>query len=311
MTATRLLPLLGTPWLRLTDPGVRSMMRRLTIFFCLTVAALLAAAPALAQPAASVNATAPYALDFTLPTEGKAGCTVCHGDPNLSRLQGGVKKSFFIDPELYAATTHGETQCVGCHLEFAYTAPHEGDKDWQSTAKSACKNCHQDQFLSFGLGAHRRSIEVTGTPAADTQLKKPLCGDCHGSHYMETLTDSPEGKAAIHARGWEVCGRCHEDTWASYDDYYHGAAYKRGAKDAPSCWDCHGWHDILPSSDRNSRVNEVHLVETCGQSGCHSGVDENYVEYAAAIHGKRDVKLENPIYSVVRRVFKAIAGLFG
>jgi hypothetical protein len=285
-------------------------MRRLAVPFVLACALLSVTAPALAQPAASVSATAPYALDFTLPTEGKAGCSVCHGDPNLTRLKGGVATSFFVDPDAYAASTHGTTQCVGCHLDFGYKAPHESDTDWRSTAKAACKNCHEEQFLSFGEGAHRRSLGATGE-AAQIELKKPLCGDCHGSHEMETLTDSPEGKAAIHARGWEVCGRCHEDTWASYDDYYHGAAYKRGAKDAPSCWDCHGWHDIRPSSDKNSRVNEVHLVETCGQTGCHTGVDENYVEYAAAIHGKRDIKLENPVYAFVRKIFSAIAGIFG
>jgi hypothetical protein len=292
------------------------MMRRLAVLFALTLAVVLVAAPAFAQTAvsvgttASVDTTAPYALDFTLPTEGKAGCSVCHGDPDLTRLRNEVQKNYYVDPDAYASSTHGETQCVGCHIEFGYKAPHDGDADWQATAKAACKNCHEEQFLSFGEGAHRRQLGLTGGEA-QTELEKPLCGDCHGSHFMETLTDNPEGKAAIRARGWEVCGTCHEDTWASYDDYYHGAAYKRGAKDAPACWDCHGWHDILPSSDRNSRVNEIHLVETCGQTGCHTGVDENYVEYAAAIHGKRDVKLENPIYAAVRRIYSAIAGLFG
>ena len=26
----------------------------------------------------------------------------------------------------------------------------------------------------------------------------------------------------MHANGYEVCGRCHEETWDNYPDYYHG-----------------------------------------------------------------------------------------
>ena len=39
--------------------------------------------------------------------------------------------------------TKQDTPCTGCHLDFAYTAPHKqvdsGD-EWQLAAKSACKN---------------------------------------------------------------------------------------------------------------------------------------------------------------------------
>lgn len=261
----------------------------------------------------SVSATAAYALDFTLPTQSKAGCMVCHGDENLTRLKAGKAVSYYIDGDAYSASTHGEQQCVGCHLDFAYKTPHESDKNWQATAKIACKNCHGAQFLAFGQGVHRRAIDATGTAVA-VEDSKPLCGDCHGSHDIVTITDSPEGQAQMHADGWQVCGRCHQDYWDSYDDYYHGAAYKRGAKDAPACWDCHGWHDILPSKDKGSKVNKVHLAETCGQgSACHDAadLDETYLDYSYAIHGKRAAKQDNPVYSFVRKVASAIGGFFG
>ena len=29
-----------------------------------------------------------------------------------------------------------------------------------------------------------------------------------------------------------LCADCHPDYWDNYNDYYHGAAYKRGATDA-------------------------------------------------------------------------------
>lgn len=282
---------------------------------CVGVVALLPVAASASEATTvtpSTSPTSPYALDFTLPTQSKAGCMVCHGDENLTRLKAGKTISYFIDGDAYSTSTHGEQQCVGCHLDFAYKAPHVDDPNWQATAKIACKNCHEPQFLTFGQGAHRRAIDATGT-AVSVEDSKPLCGDCHGSHDIVTITDSPEGRAAMHADGWQVCGRCHQDYWDNYDDYYHGAAYKRGAADAPACWDCHGWHDILNSKEKASKVNEIHLTETCGQDGCHeaSHLDEAYLDYAYAIHGKRDAKLDNPVYSFVRKIASAIGGFFG
>lgn len=277
-----------------------------------SVFAVALLAPAIAcgqgvQP--SVSPTAPYELDFTLPSESKSGCLVCHGDPALVRVRDGIVQSYYIDDKTIAESAHFEQQCVGCHIDFTYKAPH-GSPDWVTTSKTACRNCHDEQSVAFGTGVHRPTVSNGSTTNGSTE-PKPLCGDCHGSHAIVALTDNPAGKAALHANGWEVCGRCHEDYWDSYNDYYHGAAYKRGAEDAPACWDCHGWHDILPSSERGSRVHESHLVETCGQSGCHHGVDENYVKYAVFIHGRPEITDGNPLISLVRSVIGAIGRLFG
>jgi hypothetical protein len=269
--------------------------------------------------AVATTATAPYELDFTLPSESRSGCLVCHGDPALIRVREGIITSFFISAETMAASTHVDQQCVGCHVDFTYKSPHLADQ-WSVTAKSACRNCHDEQSQAFGVGVHRPTVpSAQPVPVASTETPeapKPLCGDCHGSHDIMALTETGgddwrDGKAEIHDRGYEVCGRCHQDYWDSYADYYHGAAYKRGAEDAPSCWDCHGWHDILPSDDRGSRVNGAHLVETCGQEGCHFGVDETYVEYAAFIHGRPELEAANPLRAFFRTIAESIGRLFG
>ena len=285
--------------------------RRTVAGFALAVA-LVAPVAAYGQGVSpSVSPTAPYELDFTLPTESKSGCLVCHGDPALVRIRDGVVMSYYIDDATIADSAHFEQQCVGCHLDFTYKAPHGADT-WEITAKTACRNCHEEQSRAFGVGVHRPTVpNGNGNGEPKSPHPKPLCGDCHGSHEILALTDNPQGRAAIHADGWEVCGRCHEDYWDSYNDYYHGAAYKRGAEDAPACWDCHGWHDILPSSERGSRVHESHLVETCGQDGCHFGVDENYASYAVFIHGRPEIVDDNPLISLVRTVIGAIGRLFG
>lgn len=273
--------------------------------------------PALARAAEadpSMVATAPYELDFTLPSESRSGCMVCHGDPALVRIREGAVYSYFIDEQDIAVSTHVDQQCVACHIDFAYRAPHLAG-DWVITAKSSCRNCHDQQSRDVGTGVHRPTV-VPEASGETTPAPKPLCGDCHGSHDIAALTevggdDFKAGQRAIHLNGYEVCGRCHQDYWDSYNDYYHGAAYKLGALDAPACWDCHGWHDIQPSDNRNSRVNAAHLVETCGQDGCHIGVDENYTEYAAFIHGREQFTAENPLHALIRTITNAFSRLFG
>lgn len=248
-----------------------------------------------------------YDVDFTLPTAAKAGCLVCHGDPGLTRLKDGQNVSFYVDPTMVAGSAHAGVQCTGCHLDFAFTYPHEaGLEDWRTVAASACKNCHQDQFLDYGRSVHRRE---PGEEPAEDGIEKPLCGDCHGSHGIEMLTDNPAGEAALHAMGYQVCGECHQEYWDNYDDYYHGAAYKRAAEDAPACWDCHGGHEILVADDKDSMVNERHLVETC--SACHSGATESYTAYAPIIHGRADVRDGVFLSGVFAWIRDTFLGVFG
>lgn len=297
--------------------GTRSYARAYECFAVLAliaVASLVLASPAVAAQAkkskSSATTTATidgYDVDFTLPTAAKSGCLVCHGDSDLARVEGGSMVSYYIDPEMVAGSAHAGVQCTGCHLDFAFTLPHKASGDWRAAAKMACRNCHRDQFLEYGRSAHRLesgepTSSVTGTP-------RPLCGDCHGSHDIAMLTDNPDGQAAMHRRGLEMCGTCHAEYSDAYDDYYHGAAYRYGAKDAPVCWDCHGAHDVLEAKDKNSRVNERHLVETCSQ--CHNTANESYVKYARVIHKPGDVAEETFFTRWINRFRDALALVFG
>jgi hypothetical protein len=254
-----------------------------------------------------------YDMSFSLPTYGKSGCMVCHGDPNLVRVRGDQSLSYWIDEERYAAGAHGGITCTGCHLDFSYTAPHAeaGAADWETTAKLACKNCHEDQYEAYSLGVH----SISNIPGEEDTIAdaKPLCGDCHGAHDIQMLTDNPEGQRALRAEGRRVCGVCHKDWYDAYGDYYHGAAYKRGAPDAPACWQCHGYHNVHPSADRQSPVHEGQLARTCGQ--CHEDVEDGYLTYTELIHGRRDTLEDNPAYVFVSGVRDAItsalSGLVG
>ena len=166
----------------------------------MAVAAPVTAFAQEAEP--SAEATSVYELDFTLPSESRSGCMVCHGDPALVRIREGAEVSFFIDEADTAASTHADQQCVGCHVDFAYRAPH-GDENWSITARSACRNCHEDQSRSVGESVHRPVVATEATDD-DPEAVRPLCGDCHGSHDIARVDQM-----------WHVmpdkCVACHTD----------------------------------------------------------------------------------------------------
>jgi cytochrome b subunit of formate dehydrogenase len=82
-----------------------------------------------------------------------------------------------------------------------------------------------------------------------------------------------------------TCSRCHEaagirETFGlpsgrleSYRDSFHGLAARGGSRVVANCESCHGYHDILPSSDPRSSVSPARLAETCGR--CHPGTGAN------------------------------------
>jgi len=56
-----------------------------------------------------------------------------------------------------------------------------------------------------------------------------------------------------------TCGGCHKDELATYRDTFHAQVSALGFQQTARCWDCHGYHDILPASD-------AQFVETRFQS---------------------------------------------
>ena len=271
--------------------------------------AVAAAVATLAILACAASASAQgYDMSLTLPTYGKSGCMVCHGDPNLVRIKGGRLVSFYISPEALKGTAHANVLCTACHTDFAYTLPHNAGANWRAVAKSACQNCHKPEAEEFSRSIHGPGQSVSPTSSA-AGYARPLCGDCHPGHYIPLASKDPAAAAQIHASSKQMCGNCHPAFWLDYDDYYHGAAYKQGAADAPACWQCHGTHDIQPTKDRRSQVNPNNLVTTCGK--CHKGASEGYTAYAVVIHRKSDALSSNPLYAVIQQTGKAIAGAFG
>jgi len=272
-------------------------------------------------PKGKPSKTAPttYDLTWTLPTAGQSGCTVCHSDKDLVRVQGGQIVSLFVNTEILKDSAHKSVPCSGCHIDFAYKTPHanvtqKGD-EWRAVAKASCKNCHAQAFTDYSSSSHSPSGlpgESTGTVGAPGSsapgMPKPLCGDCHGGHSIPT-SNNVEARQVVHLSGLEMCGKCHTQGSGSFADYYHGAAYKMSAADAPACWDCHSTHYVLASDNRESTVHKDKIIDTCKK--CHPDPRDGYVSYGKLVHGKQAVLDENPVYSAVKSAQGAVSSAFG
>lgn len=263
---------------------------------------------------------------------GVSGCNVCHADRNLVKPGGATNRSVFVDPELMKLTAHKDIVCTGCHGDFAFKTPHKNAATdaWRKTAKGNCKNCHEKEAGQVASGRHtsagkpgvsEKALEAERV-ANGNPPQVPLCGDCHGAHdimplnveqreasgTIEEIATARKGRANLHSRGIEICGACHGAEADTYADYYHGAAYRRGASDAPACWDCHGAHEMLPASDSRSPVNPQHLVETCGR--CHKDANESYIQYAELVHRRAEVRSAVPIFAFIDSTRSVIQGAF-
>ena len=87
------------------------------------------------------------------------------------------------------------------------------------------------------------------------------CVDCHAD--LAKATEFPHAEKLAPAQ----CASCHDKAVAAYDTSVHAQARRAGGNLAANCADCHGAHDILPSTDPTSRTHHLKLIETCGR--CH------------------------------------------
>ena len=138
------------------------------------------------------------------------------------------------------------------------------------TTNDVCLGCHDDvNQAKFSASIHA-----------------PLqCADCHSD--VTGVPHDTKPKAVD-------CSSCHTDQVAAWQNSLHAKAAKAGIARGAKCTDCHGpAHEILPSTDRNSRTNRASIPKTC--SGCHAqkfvmekaGLSaQSAISYKASVHGQ-------------------------
>ena len=222
------------------------------------------------------------------------GCLACHGNPELMKASRGQPESYYVSG--IERSAHRDTTCVECHVDFNYTDQASGTPLWRINVGLACEGCHDDEEHGHIVAQYRESIH--GQLISEGTYTSATCASCHGGHDIARL-DTDAARRELHFASQQMCGGCHSAEWNSYDDYYHGRAYKRGAASSPACWDCHGSHEVLQLADPASMMYPVGAVTTCGS--CHPGSDEAFIEHAAdLIHGRATAVIENPLLRLLR-----------
>ena len=128
-----------------------------------------------------------------------------------------------------------------------------------------CLECHGREDLAPRTGDLTRSLHVTEEAIEASVHEGNDCIDCHvdleDAEFIEGVGHE-ELPAPID------CAECHDDVPDIYAASLHGELRAAGDPLAPSCSDCHGGHDILPSTNPASRTTFLAIPRMCGR--CHT-----------------------------------------
>src|SRR6478672_2372422 len=217
-------------------------------------------------------------------------CGTCHGQKFVMQQSGLTTQPFVA----YQESVHGRgiasgvmrsAVCTDCHGSHEILSAMDSKSPiFKFNVPETCGKCHEAVQKQFATSIHGEAI-------ARGDWQAPVCTDCHGIHGIKSKGD-PNSAVSAQNLAQATCARCHESVRLSqefgfdpgkartYLASYHGLASRLGSPVVANCASCHGVHNILPSSDPRSTVNQANLVATCGK--CHPGVTARFV--AAKVH---------------------------
>ena len=140
-----------------------------------------------------------------------------------------------------------------------------------SPEDSACLACHGQKAMTAHVDKtiYGKSVHA---PMGCTSCHADLAGAVHPGK------DKPQPVS---------CESCHAEAVKTFNSSAHAAALKAG-RFAANCADCHGTHDIVPSTDSSSPVSRKNLPTTCGK--CHEDVVKDVMESSHGQAMARGVK---------------------
>ncbi|HSB15184.1 MAG TPA: cytochrome b/b6 domain-containing protein [Bryobacteraceae bacterium] len=199
----------------------------------------------------------------------KPACADCHDNIARDEARG-------VHGLARAKGNEAAPDCAVCHGDI-HEIQRPNSIAFRTAAPDTCGMCHSEIAERFKGSVHGKALAAKNTAA-------PICTDCHGEHSIIAPGRSESPVSAGRIR--ETCGRCHgdlrlsrrfglpADRVLSFDASFHGLAGKAGSQSVANCASCHGYHDILPSSDPKSMVSAKNLPSTCGK--CHPGAGRRF-----------------------------------
>jgi len=229
-------------------------------------------------------------------------CAKCHSSPGLN------KEYQMKNPQVaaqYTDSIHGQAllkmglivapSCDDCHgvHNIRRTVDRDSPVNHANVAKT-CGKCHLGIEKIYDQSVHGKLL-------AKGDSRGPVCTNCHSAHEI----GSPE-ENNFKALSDERCGKCHADRLAHYRDTYHGKAMALGQPNVASrvaaCYDCHGYHDVLPPENPSSHLSKQNILTTCRQ--CHPRATAKFTQYKPHADASDAVH-----YRILHLVFMAMTGL--
>ena len=224
-------------------------------------------------------------------------CTSCHADiqslPHPKELKPVDCGACHAEAEIYNKSLHGlslqrgdkgAASCDDCHGKHDIRKPADPlSSVHPRNLPATCGKCHSDPALVKNhmisvmnpSDSYLKSVHSQTIMRGD--LKAATCTKCHGTHDLLS-SDDPASKV-YHKNIPNTCGTCHPGPKADYEKGIHGQAMAHGIKDAPTCIDCHGEHDIEEPAQQGSSVSKrAQVTATCTR--CH---DDERIMYRYGI----------------------------
>ncbi|KPL02036.1 MAG: hypothetical protein AMJ73_09335 [candidate division Zixibacteria bacterium SM1_73] len=149
-----------------------------------------------------------------------------------------------------------------------------------------CLMCHGDESLTKEDSLGKEISLYVDEAIFKKSIHHDLsCVACHVGVEAEFHMTKPE---------MVNCGECHADALDLYIKGFHGQKYLEGVEDAPSCQDCHDYHNIRSVDDPEADTYRANQPKMCAR--CHADVrlvgkyqipvPAPYKAYMGSVHGK-------------------------
>jgi cytochrome b subunit of formate dehydrogenase len=230
-------------------------------------------------------------------------CGRCHG--NTAEMQRFNLRQ--VNPIVsYETSVHGiavlqkkemnSAVCTDCHGSHdLHRSTNANSKLYWRTVPATCGKCHENVQRTYAMSVHGKAV-------AQGVRDAPVCTDCHGEHSIAAVNLASSRVSASNVPG--TCAQCHAaqriatqyglppDVMSTYTQSFHGLALQGGNAIVANCASCHGIHDILPSSDPQSKVNPAQLPQTCGK--CHPGIGNRLSAEFFKVHAPTGPHADKP-----------------
>jgi len=219
-------------------------------------------------------------------------CGKCHSDRAMMAKYSPKHRAAAVT---YEHSVHGlahargeatSAVCSDCHGTHDLHRPtNPASKLFWQNIPGTCGKCHDNVRQTYVRSIHGQAVQRGERDA-------PTCVECHGEHSIAAVNQASSKVSAAHIP--ETCAQCHgleriatryklsRAVVETYMKSYHGLALQFGGVAAANCASCHGFHDILPSSDPRSSINPANLPQTCGK--CHPAIGTRLAKTPIRIH---------------------------